>query len=235
MPMTKIKYYPESMLKTVESYQKAFKIPGFNALSDTEKRQLYAAVFASRSAANCERGKKRTLKVGVETKDWEKKRNDLILSYTFNDFITKQSHPEMIRLLTTGHGGAAEEAFEKYVLELDKLPADVPARSMPTAEQRIDAQKKKLQNLDASSEEAVWRAWEDYVGALEKARASLKPCPFCGCSVSLDIGVYGGSSEDLFQVVHPENDCILSEVASWSSSLDELVPAWNNRIKEGSP
>ena len=155
MPMTKIKFYPESMLKTVESYQKAFKIPGFNALSDTEKRQLYAAVFASRSAANCERGKKRTLKVGVETKDWEKKRNDLILSYTFNDFITKQSHPEMIRLLTTGHGGAAEEAFEKYVLELDKLPADVPARSMPTAEQRIDAQKKKLQNLDASSEEAV--------------------------------------------------------------------------------
>ena len=89
MAMTEIKYYPESMLKTVESYQKAFKRPGFNALSDTEKRQLYAAVFASRSAANCERGKKRTLKVGAETKDWEKKRNDLILSYTFNDFITK--------------------------------------------------------------------------------------------------------------------------------------------------
>lgn len=84
----------------------------------------------------------------------------------------------------------------------------------------------------ASSEEAVWRAWDDLVGALEKARASLKPCPFCGCSVSLDIGVYGGG-EDLFQVVHPENDCILSEVASWSSTLDEVVPAWNSRVKEG--
>lgn len=85
----------------------------------------------------------------------------------------------------------------------------------------------------ASSEEAVWRAWDDYVRALEKARASLKPCPFCGCHVSLDIGVYGGSSEDLFQVVHPENDCILSEVVSWSSTLDEVVPAWNSRVKEG--
>ena len=85
----------------------------------------------------------------------------------------------------------------------------------------------------ASSEEAVWRAWDDYVRALEKARASLKPCPFCGCHVSLDIGVYGGSSVDLFQVVHPENDCILSEVASWSSTLDEVVPAWNSRVKEG--
>ena len=84
----------------------------------------------------------------------------------------------------------------------------------------------------ASSEEVAWRAWEDYVGALEKARASLKPCPFCGCSVSLDIGVYGGGGrEDLFQVVHPENDCILSEVASWSSTLDEVAEAWNTRIE----
>jgi len=83
-----------------------------------------------------------------------------------------------------------------------------------------------------SRAEAV-RAWDDLARALEKARASLKPCPFCGCSVSLEIGVYGlWGSEDLFQVVHPDNDCILSEVVSWSSSLDEVVPAWNTRIKE---
>jgi len=86
----------------------------------------------------------------------------------------------------------------------------------------------------APSEEVAWRAWDDFVRALEKARASLLPCPFCGCSVSLDISVYGGSGgEDLFQVVHPENDCILSEVVSWSSTLDEVVPAWNSRVKEG--
>lgn len=84
----------------------------------------------------------------------------------------------------------------------------------------------------APSEEVAWRRWDDYVRALEKARASLKPCPFCGCSVSLTIGVYGGNV-DLFQVVHPENDCILSEVSSWSSTLDEVVPAWNSRVKEG--
>ena len=85
----------------------------------------------------------------------------------------------------------------------------------------------------APSEEAVWRAWDDYVGALEKARTSLLPCPFCGCHVSLDIGVYGGG-EDLFQVAHPENDCILSEVVSWSSTLDEVVLAWNTRKEGGS-
>lgn len=78
------------------------------------------------------------------------------------------------------------------------------------------------------------RAWDDLVRALEKARASLLPCPFCGCSVSLDLSVYGGGgAEDLYQVIHPENDCILSEVVSWSSTLDEVVPAWNSRVKEG--
>ena len=86
----------------------------------------------------------------------------------------------------------------------------------------------------APSEEAAWRAFDDLVSALEKARASLLPCPFCGCSVSLDLSVYGGGGgEDLYQIVHPENDCILSEVVSWSSTLDEVVPAWNSRVKEG--
>lgn len=84
----------------------------------------------------------------------------------------------------------------------------------------------------APSEDVARRAWDDLVRALEKARASLRPCPFCGCSVSLEVGVYGlWGSEDLFQVVHPENDCILSEVASWSSSLDEVAEAWNTRIE----
>ena len=57
----------------------------------------------------------------------------------------------------------------------------------------------------ASSEEAVWRAWDDYVRALERARASLKPCPFCGCSVSLDIGVYGDGEEELAARKHGFN------------------------------
>ena len=86
----------------------------------------------------------------------------------------------------------------------------------------------------APSEAEAGRAWDDLARALEKARASLKPCPFCGCSVSLDIGIYGlWGSEDYYHVVHPDNDCILSEVVSWSSSLDEVVSAWNERKEEG--
>lgn len=155
MPNFEIKYDFSSMLKNIESCQKGLKRDEFDSLSDEKKRQLYAEIFASRSAANCQRDKKSTLKVRADVKDWEKKRNELITSATFQSFITKQGHGKMKQLLTTGHGGAAEDEFEKYVMDMKQLPADVPERSMPTAEKRIEDQQKKLEGMDAASDEAI--------------------------------------------------------------------------------
>ena len=149
------KYDPGSMLKTVESMQKVIKDKEFDALSDERKRELYASFFAARYAANAEQGKKKTLKTAANLQDWTKKRNELVLSPSFQAFVSKQGHENLKKLLTTGHGGVAEKAFQDYVMEQSKLPTDVPERYMPTAEERIDRQKQQLAGLDPRSDEAI--------------------------------------------------------------------------------
>ena len=173
------KYNSGSMLKTVESMQKVLKGKQFESLSENDKRELYASLFASRSAANAVRGKKKTLKVAADVNDWTTKRNELILSPSFQAFVTKQGHENMKKLLTEGHGGAAEKAFQDYVMEQSKLPTDVPERYMPTAEERIDQQKQKLAGADPRSDEAVAICAEIFrtrraVNAVRKKADTLK-------------------------------------------------------------
>ena len=88
---------------------------------------------------------KGTLKGTVSVQEFEQKRNALIQCPTFQTFInrTVENDPDgMKRLLTQGHGGAAEDAFKSFVMEYDRLPSDVPERYMPTAEKRIEQQQK---------------------------------------------------------------------------------------------
>lgn len=173
------KYDPGSMLKTVESMQKVLKDKQFASLSDERKRELYASFFASRSAANAIPGKKKTLKTAAELTLWTKKRDELVLSPSFQAFVNKQGHENMAKLLTDGHGGAAEKAFQDYVLEQSKLPTDVPERYMPTAEERIDRQKQKLAGLDPRSDQAITVFSEIFrtrraVDAVRKKGSTLK-------------------------------------------------------------
>lgn len=172
-------FFADSMLKTIESSQKAMKNRELETLSEEKKRETYAVIFASRSAVNAVRGKKSTLKAPADVKVWEKKRNELIQSFTFQSFITAQGHQNIQKLLLEGHGGAAEEAFEKYVLGFKKLPTDVPERSMPTAWDRIEQQQKKLEALDAGSDQAIDAYAEIFrarraVGAIRGKGDSLK-------------------------------------------------------------
>ena len=145
----------DSMLKTIESIQKTLKSNDFDQVSDKGKREIYASLFACRSAANAERNNKKTLKVPATSKTFQSRRDELVLSPTFQSFLEQKGHAEMMRMLSAGHGGEAEDAFQKYVMEYDRLPADVPDRYMPTAEERIEQQQNKLTGLDPRSDRAV--------------------------------------------------------------------------------
>ena len=178
---TEYKVYPQ-MLKTIESIQKSMKRSTFQSLSDDDKRNLYASVFGARFAANAERNKKSTLKGTVSVQEFEQKRNALIQCPTFQTFInrTVENDPDgMKRLLTQGHGGAAEDAFKSFVMEYDRLPSDVPERYMPTAEKRIEQQQKKLEGIDPKSDQALRIYAEIFrcrraVGAVRKKGSTLE-------------------------------------------------------------
>lgn len=145
----------DSMLKTIESIQKTFKSNDFDQESEKGKREIYASLFACRSAANAERNNKKSLKVPATIETFQSRRDELVLSPTFQGFLEQKGHAEMMRMLSAGHGGEAEDAFQKYVMEYDRLPADVPDRYMPTAEERIEQQQNKLTGLDPRSDRAV--------------------------------------------------------------------------------
>lgn len=64
---------------------------------------------------------------------------------------------------------------------------------------------------------------------------TLKPCPFCGCRVKLEVDIWGILGHpDYMTVYHPENDCILSDTTGGWSSTDpnEIIEAWNRRWPE---
>lgn len=62
----------------------------------------------------------------------------------------------------------------------------------------------------------------------------LRPCPWCRCALSIQIGIYGILGEpDYYQLVHPDNDCILSDWASYYTTDKEgLIEDWNAGAKE---
>ena len=72
------------------------------------------------------------------------------------------------------------------------------------------------------------------IGLKEEKMTKLKPCPWCKCKLSIEIAIYGlWGSEDMYQIVHPENDCILSEFTSWcTDDIEELIEEWNKGVKE---
>ena len=63
----------------------------------------------------------------------------------------------------------------------------------------------------------------------------LKPCPFCGCPVTLFITMYGyHGAKDYYAIAHPDDtDCIVDGMTTSSySDKEELIRDWNRRICE---
>lgn len=151
-------FYANSMLETIESIQKTIKSSDFqktDVVPPEVKKGAYALVFAARSAANAVKGKKKSLKVPGDANEVEGIQQALLKSAAFDGFLKGYSDEEIQQMMTKGHGGDAEEAFRKYVLEMDKLPTDVSERYMPTAAERIEQQQMKLRDLDPKSDKAI--------------------------------------------------------------------------------
>ena len=61
----------------------------------------------------------------------------------------------------------------------------------------------------------------------------LKPCPFCGCKMSMAIRKYVCLKTQCYSIVHPDNGCILEDYESYETSArGELVDKWNRRVNE---
>lgn len=61
----------------------------------------------------------------------------------------------------------------------------------------------------------------------------LKPCPFCGCEMSIEIINYNIVKIKHYSIVHPDNGCILEDYESRETSArQELVDMWNRRVNE---
>ena len=174
------KVYGESTLKTINSVQKAMKTTQFDGISEDGKLKVYANLFAYRASCDAVRKEKSTLKVPVDAEKMQAVQNSLTQSESFKSFVKAQGHAQMKKMLTTGHGGAAEDSFQDYILQQDKLPTDVPIRYMPKAKDRIEQQQKKLEGVDAKSKEAAAIYAEIFharqaVGATRGKASSLEP------------------------------------------------------------
>ena len=154
MPL-KIKLYPNSTLKTIESFQKSYGTKSYESLSEEDKATPFVSILALRAGANAVRGEKSSLKVPMDQDKFNAAMQSLGKSATFNTFAKEQGLTKLEKLAKKGHGGEAEDAFQKYVMDKDKLPADVPDRWMPKAKDRIEQQQKKLENLHPTSDEAI--------------------------------------------------------------------------------
>lgn len=58
----------------------------------------------------------------------------------------------------------------------------------------------------------------------------LKPCPICGCEMSIAIKEYTYGKIRCYSIVHPDNGCILQDFESRETSARGiLVDEWNRR------
>ena len=154
-------FNPEkTVLKNIESLQKLIRSPKFtdeNTYKTQDRKEAFTALFAMRMAVNATRGEKSSLKANVTQAQYDAALKKLKESPSFGLFLEKQGDQALQRKLTEGrtHGGSAEDAFQDYLMEADKLPADPPLRYMPKANARIEKLQTKLETLPGDGEEAA--------------------------------------------------------------------------------
>ena len=149
----------------IEKVKELLKNP---ELKDPEERKaLYASIFAARMTGNVERNEKSTLKVKPSYEAYQRNYNSLMASKGFEEFIqhTNKNDPDALKNILTArrtHGGDAEDKFKEFLLKHEKTPSDVPTRWMPTAKDRIDHLRTKVESAHAGTDEAV-KAWAEII------------------------------------------------------------------------
>ena len=120
---------------------------------DEEVKDIYTSVFAARTAGRVLRNTKATRQLKVTQQAYEQQYQLLKGSKTFGEFV--KENMDSSNDIRKGHGGAAEEEFQSYILKKDRLPVDVPIRYMPTCEKRVEDLQEQLEKKDAKSDDAV--------------------------------------------------------------------------------
>jgi len=141
------KEYMPTALERTETLQKKIKSADFTRMGEDQRADLYAELLSARDCVGAVRGKKDSLKYGMDplaagnwTKYWGR-------SKTFKDFL-RLNPGEARKAALTGHGGELEDKLYNYVLHQDAIRNDVPDKYIPTALKRTEALQYRIKHAD---------------------------------------------------------------------------------------
>ncbi|MBO6159649.1 MAG: hypothetical protein J6P72_10395 [Firmicutes bacterium] len=145
--------------ENIEKIQKAIDKRDFKndaRTSHDERMKAYAAIFALRNSVQSIRGNKESLNKAVDPMVFQANQDQLLKSQNFYDFVVGQGKNKMISGLRSGHGGSMEDAFQEYLMDVEKLDPQ-PNRYMPKdAPKRIENLQRKLNGItNPKSERAI--------------------------------------------------------------------------------
>ena len=69
-----------------------------------------------------------------------------------------------------------------------------------------------------------------YKAAMAEEGSRLKPCPFCGATVTMT-DITDGTGSPLYCINHPTKKCILYGDTMFYNSKEMLIEHWNRRVK----
>ena len=170
----------ENALKNIDNLKERFKDPSYNdknVVAD-EKREMVAAIMASRMAVNSKRGDSSSLEKPIDEAKFKKHFQNLLNNDGFKRFVDSTPTSKLRDALSGGHGGALEDQFRKFNTEQTIVP-QTSKRHAPTALERIDFLKKamKARNLPEDRKADLVKeimATRLAVDAVQNQKSSLK-------------------------------------------------------------
>lgn len=121
---------------------------------EKEAKEIYAAIFALRTAVNAGRNKTSTIKVKTTKEEYEAQYKALMADKNFGDFVEKNGTDKINKWMAEGHGGKTEEEFQAYLQTTPRLTPTVPFRYMPQSKERIEKLQEELKDKDPQSADA---------------------------------------------------------------------------------
>ena len=107
--------------------------------------ELCFDIMATRRSFNAKRNDKDGLsKASVDAEKKHELKQALKKNPVLDTYLKSMSYADLRKLAESGHGGAMEESFTKYLTNCDKMPENAPKEYMPTARARVEALQKKM-------------------------------------------------------------------------------------------
>ncbi len=139
-------YMPQA-LKRAEAIQEKLRGPDFAAAGEERKQALYAELMGTRQAVGAVRGESSSLERSINPQELEKAVNQWKNCKSFQSYL-REEESAVNKAAVSGHGGALEDGFKNYVLQMDHLAEDIPEGYLPQALERAEALQEKLGSPD---------------------------------------------------------------------------------------